>query len=507
MKINLKVAEVTGFKTHLLLVPVMNQKKKGPVLTAIDKATDGKMRELMELQGFKADKNHRFNMTGGGKLAAKRVLIMGMASEEKIPVSFQARSLASRINAAARAVGAEDLALVLPEMRGQKAQELIRWMVEGLLLGKYRYSLKTGEKNRKKELKRCTILIPANGKRKKPVIGKEIRKALAQAKGTSSSIMLTRDLVNTPSNRMTPEEFTKVARKVARKRGIKITVLGKTKIDEKGMRMFAAVSSGSGKKPRFVHMKYAPVSGKSMGRICLVGKGITFDSGGLSLKPPASQPDMKSDMAGAATVLGVMDAASSRSLKWEIHGIMPLCENMPDGKSYRPGDILESKLGKTVEITNTDAEGRLILADALAYAGDLNPDIIIDLATLTGACVVALGPYTAGLFSDDDELADALLEAGKSAGEDLWRLPITKSLRKQLNTPVADMKNTGTRWGGAITAALFLKEFVGDNRWAHIDIAGPAFLSEKHGFSPKGASGFGVLTLLEFLEKQSLFKT
>lgn len=502
MKITLKVSEVTSFQTHLLVIPMLEQKKKDPVVAAIDKAVEGNLRKLMELQGFKAQKGHSLSMTGGQSLAAKRVLLMGVALDESASAPFVIRSLGAKISAAALGLGSGNMAVVLPTVHGEAAEDIVHWMAEGLVLGQYRYSLKSAENERKRKLKSCTLLLASNGKRKAPVITGGIRKTLSQAKEISSSVMLARDLVNAPSNRMTPDAFATEARKVARRRGIKITVLGKKMIEQKGMGMLAAVSSGSGKSPRFVHMKYSPASCKATGRICLVGKGITFDSGGLSLKPPASQPDMKSDMAGAATVLGVMDAAASSGVKWEIHGILPLCENMPDGGAYRPGDILESKLGKTVEITNTDAEGRLILADALAYAGDLKPDMIIDLATLTGACVVALGPITAGLFSDDEELASALLKASKRAGEDFWRLPMTKALRKQLDTPVADMKNTGTRWGGAITAALFLKEFAGKHRWAHLDIAGPAFLSEKYGFSPKGASGFGVLTLLEFLRMQ-----
>ena len=504
MKITLKVAEVTSFQTQFLAM-VSTGHGKDPVLEAVDKASGGALKDLMKLQGFSAQKGHKLDITATPKLKPKRVLLVGMTSDKNTSVSFRLRSLAYHICAAAKSAKARDMAVVVPKIQRMELRDIVRLLAEGLALGEYTYSLKTKEKEEKKILRKCTLIIAANGSRMPPSITKELRDALHLAEVTSSSVMLTRDLVNTPSNIMTPETFAKQARKVARSKGVKIKVLGRKKIDQEGMRMLMAVGAGSIHEPHFIHMNYTPKT-KTAGRICLVGKGITFDSGGLSLKPPASQPDMKSDMAGAATVLGVMDAASTIGVPWEIDGIMPLCENMPDGSSYRPGDILESRSGKTVEITNTDAEGRLILADALDYASELRPDLIIDLATLTGACVVALGPYTAGMFSNNEPLARALVKAGEKAGEDLWRLPLIKALRKQLDSPVADMKNTGTRWGGAITAALFLKEFVGEHIWAHLDIAGPAFLNEKYGFSPKGASGFGVLTLLEFLRITHSFK-
>jgi leucyl aminopeptidase len=233
----------------------------------------------------------------------------------------------------------------------------------------------------------------------------------------------------------------------------------------------------------------------------MVGKGITFDSGGLSLKPPASQPDMKSDMAGAATVLGTLQAAYACQVPWNVHGVIPTCENMPDGQACRPGDVFGSLDGKTVEIKNTDAEGRLILADGLAFARSLQPDIIVDFATLTGACAVALGNYTAGVFANDETWADRFLSAAQEAGEDMWRLPLNKRLRSELDSNVADLANLGSRWGGAITAALFLQEFVGDFPWIHVDIAGPAFQEKVSGFHPKGGTGYGVLTMLELLKQ------
>ena len=234
--------------------------------------------------------------------------------------------------------------------------------------------------------------------------------------------------------------------------------------------------------------------------VSLVGKAITFDSGGLSLKSAENMADMKSDMAGSAAVLGALQVASELALPFPVLGYLGAAENMPSGAAYRPGDILVSRLGKTVEVTNTDAEGRLVLGDVLAYAGEQNPAALIDLATLTGACVVALGHWVAGLFSNSDGLASELLAAAARAGESFWRLPLVDLQRETLRSEVADMKNHGDRWGGAISAAVFLREFVGDVPWAHLDIAGPALAPRERGYQGKGATGIGVRTLAAFLD-------
>jgi leucyl aminopeptidase len=236
--------------------------------------------------------------------------------------------------------------------------------------------------------------------------------------------------------------------------------------------------------------------------VALVGKGITFDSGGLSLKTAKGQTDMKSDMAGAAVVLGAIKSAALSRLPYAIHGLIPAAENMPGGSAIRPGDVFASRNGKTVEVINTDAEGRLVLADALSYAVDLEPDVIIDFATLTGACAVALGNLRAGLFGTDEGWVDRYTLAANRAGELIWRLPLALELADALKSQVADLKNVGGSWGGSIVAALFLKEFVGSVAWLHLDIAGPAFLEKAHGFLPRGATGFGVLTLMELLGTQ-----
>ena len=264
------------------------------------------------------------------------------------------------------------------------------------------------------------------------------------------------------------------------------------------MGMFLAVGRGSDQEPRFIHMIYKPAK-KPKKRICFIGKGITFDSGGYSLKPSQAMEDMKVDMSGAAAVISAMDAIATLGSEHEIHVVAACCENLVSGRAYKLGDVLVSMDGTTVEINNTDAEGRLTLGDAITYArAKIQPDELFDFATLTGACMVALGPYTAGVMSDHEGLVKGWLAVAERTGEDMWRLPLNPRLREQLKSQVADMRNTGDRFGGAITAGLFLKTFAKDTPWVHVDIAGPASLSTTRPSQPKGGTGFAVSTIVEY---------
>lgn len=320
------------------------------------------------------------------------------------------------------------------------------------------------------------------------------------AKLYADSTNFTRDLVNTPPNIATPEYLAKTAEEISKKNGYEIKVFGKKDIERLGMNAFLAVNWGSEKEPYFVHMKYSPENPK--GRIILVGKALTFDSGGLSLKTSEGMMTMKIDKSGACAVLGVFKNLKELGSDYEVHGIFAATENMPDGKAVRPGDIVKSYSGKTIEILNTDAEGRLTLADALAYACEFEPDYLIDMATLTGAAVVALGEFTAALFSNDNFLASGIIKSSHFAAERFWRMPLEDPfIYEKLKTYDADMKNTSLdRWGGAIYAALFLKEFVKDGiKWAHIDLAGPVFNTKRWAYNSVGATGFGVRTMLRFI--------
>jgi leucyl aminopeptidase len=319
-----------------------------------------------------------------------------------------------------------------------------------------------------------------------------------ESKQLVGAIRTARDWVNEPAAQLTPEVFSERATQWWQGSKVESLVLNRAGLEKERMEMVIGVGKGSEAAPCLVHAWFKPDSPKR--KIALVGKGVTFDSGGYSLKPSDSMKDMKGDMAGAALVLSAIRLVAEANLPLEVHVIAPCAENMVSGGAYRLGDVLRSRAGKTVEITNTDAEGRLLLADALSYACDIKPDLVIDFATLTGACVVALGPFIAGVMGTDQEAISAWLAAGKQAGEDMWQLPLPEALKDQLKSEVADLKNAGDRWGGALTAGLFLKEFVGETPWFHVDIAGPAYADKESGEYSKGGTGFGIPTLFEFLK-------
>lgn len=310
------------------------------------------------------------------------------------------------------------------------------------------------------------------------------------------AMKFTRDLANTPAQIATPTKLSEIAKELE---GIETKVFDKEEIARMGMGAYLAVGQGSVQPPKFIHMKYTGKNVKK--KIALIGKGICFDSGGLDIKPAASMLTMKDDMSGAACILGVMRALAKLKPDMEVHGIIAACENMPSGSSYKPGDILTAKNGKTIEIDNTDAEGRLTLADALCYACELGVDEVIDIATLTGACMVALGTVASGIMGNDEEMINRVIETAKESGETFWQLPMFKEYFDSLRSDIADMKNTGSRNGGASAAGLFLQQFVKDTKWCHIDIAGTAYIEKPQKEFIAGATGAGVRTLLNYVTK------
>ena len=323
----------------------------------------------------------------------------------------------------------------------------------------------------------------------------------ARVTAVCTGTCLAREWVSLPPNHKRPDAFEKMISGAARDKGLSVTVLTETEMEEMGFGALLAVAAGSTAGARLVVLDHAPKGYRKT--VVLVGKGVTFDSGGINLKPAGGLENMKSDMSGAAAVAATLVTIAGEHPETRIVGVLPLVENMPSGQATRPGDVVRTYSGKTVEIGNTDAEGRLILADAISYAIDTyRPDVIIDLATLTGACVMALGEKIAGLFTEDDDLADGLLAAGLHTHERCWRLPLPDDYRDLLKSDIADISNmSSSRWGGAITAALFLREFAGEHRWAHIDIAGPAFVKKKTAYCPAGGSGFGVRLLCRYLRE------
>jgi leucyl aminopeptidase len=318
------------------------------------------------------------------------------------------------------------------------------------------------------------------------------------AEQAATGVFLARDLVNEPPSLATASFLGAQAERFCRGRGLSVEVWGKRKIAAMKLNGLLAVNRGSQEEPKFIVIRYKP-AGRPRKRIALVGKGITFDSGGLSLKPSKSMETMKLDMAGGAAIIATMSRLPHLAPNIEVTAYVPATDNLPGANAQKPGDIIRYLNGKTIEVLNTDAEGRLILADALALAARQRPDYMINLATLTGACMVALGSRVAGLFSNNQELADRLLLCAAGAGEKLWRLPLVREYREMIKSSVADMKNIGGAHGGAIIAALILQEFVADVPWAHLDIAGPAFAESDQPICPKGGTGFGVPTLLKFI--------
>ena len=349
----------------------------------------------------------------------------------------------------------------------------------------------------KKEEKR----LPINATLITSLDNKQAKQIETEARAVADGVRTVRDLGNGPGNLITPTRLAQRAEEVAKDVGVKCTVYDKKAIEKMKMGGLLAVNRGSHEEPRFVVLEYAPRKAKQ--HVALVGKGITFDSGGISIKPAERMEEMKFDMCGAAAVIGTIEAAAKLAVPVKITGIFASTENLPGGGAYKPGDIITMMSGKTVEIVNTDAEGRMILGDALHYASNLKPDHLIDYATLTGACVVALGGEATGLFSNNDELARKLIECGERVGDRLWRLPEWDDYKELIRSEWADVKNSGGRWGGATTAALFLKEFVDCPSWAHLDIAGTAYAEQENPREPRGATGAGVRVTIEFLESLS----
>jgi leucyl aminopeptidase len=329
--------------------------------------------------------------------------------------------------------------------------------------------------------------------------GAKVQAALDRGAAIARAVAWARDLVNEPAGTLTPSALADQARQAAEVGGLTIDVLDEVAIENEGLGGLMGVAQGSEQPPRLIKLSYEP-EGRARGTVVLVGKGITFDSGGLSLKTADGMETMKTDMSGAAAVIAAMSVLRAVGVKVNVIAIVPTTENMPGGSAIKPGDVLKIRNGKTVEVLNTDAEGRLILADGLSLAVEESPDAVIDLATLTGACVVALGLKVAGLMGNDDGWVDQVRQGAQRAGEAAWPLPLPPEYRKDLDSEIADLKNiTGGRYGGALTAGLFLSEFVGDVPWAHLDIAGPARAPSDDGYVAKGGTGFGVRTLVEVL--------
>jgi len=459
-----------------------------PTLVALDKALGGALLDHVKAVEFEAKLDQVVDLPTLGRLKAKKLVLLGLGKAADLDSARLRASLAGCVRASSGST-TRVLHLVLPE-----AEIDLRSVGEAVALGAYRFTKYfTGDRKPKAELSKVAVHL-ARG-----TASAADKRHLDLGVAIADAVAIARDAVNEPPNVLTPEALAEVARGIARKHKLKLKVLDKKGILAAGMNLHYAVGQGSENEPRFIHLSYVPK--KKHKKIVFVGKGITFDSGGLCIKPAAGMGEMKSDMGGAAAVLGAIAAVATVKPDVEVHAIVAAAENMPDGSAYRPADVFTSLDGKTIEIINTDAEGRLVLADALTYATRLKPDIIIDAATLTGAALVALGKTCSAFYSTDDEIARALERAARTAGEQFWRMPLLEELGEQLKSDIADLKHTADRWGGSISAALFLREFVGKFPWIHCDVAGPVLADRAKGMYPKGGTGHPVLTFLSFVEQ------
>ena len=487
MEFILSSTNLLKLKSGVLILGVFKGQKYSSGLKKVNDALGNSLRNVAKEEGFEGDLGQAVMLSRTfGKIGSQRVLMVGMGNKSE----FSASTL--------RKIGA----LVSKKVKGLseaiafsselcKGQGYISALTEGLILGAYKFNKYKTNDAKTSEVQKVTF---ASSQIKQSTLKEETDIAQIIAESTN----LARDLVNEPPVYLTPSKLAEVASKVAEEGGLKCEIFDHSEIEKRGMNGLMAVSSGSEEPPRFIHLTYEPPK-KSRRSIAIVGKGITFDSGGLCLKPPTSMLTMKMDMGGSAVVIAAMKAISMLKPSVKVHGLVAASENMTGAKAYKPDDVINAYNGKTIEVINTDAEGRIVLSDALSYAVELKVNEIVDLATLTGACMVGLGSYTAGVMGNDQKLIDKIRSASDDVGEKTWQLPMDDELRAEIKSNVADIKNVGSRMGGAITAAMFLENFVSDTPWAHIDIAGPAYMEKETNWSPQGGTGFGVRTIIKYI--------
>ena len=498
MKISYSEADVLKGKGDALVLPLFCDFAENAAFLTLNEALGGALLARTKKASFKGRDSDSLRLGPLVGFPYDELLLLGLG-ERGAQSGEKLWSLGVRVVAGLRTTACKNAALWLALGDCEKPEQGLAALAQGLFLGEYRfdrYQSKARE-NAETDLSSLTLYtamaLPAA----------RAKAALKRGEILAEGVAIARDLANEPPNVLTPAELARRVTTCGRAAGFTVKVEDEKQIKARKMGLFLAVAQGSSEKPRLITMVYTPSGAKAQTPpTVIVGKGLTFDSGGLCIKDGNGMEHMKADMAGAAAVVGAMVAIAKLKGKTPVVAIVAACENMPDGAAYKVGDILTGANGKTVEMLNSDAEGRLTLGDALVYAESFGPSRIVDLATLTGACVVALGEDQAGLFCTDDALAGELVDSFRAGGDELWRMPLNPRMKRLIKSDVADMKNIGGRWGGAITAALFLKEFVEKTPWAHLDIAGPSWLSAPLGPHPKGASGFGVAGLVEWLAPQ-----
>lgn len=491
MEIKVVNAEMKEQICDVLIVGIWEKTEELIGITAdIDQTLGGLISEyIIKKDKFEGKFGHTYLLQTYGKIPANKVLVVGLGNREKLTMN-KLRELSAKIVKKAESIKAKKICIDLGKLDFDTIHSG-QAVAEGALIADYCFDKYITEKN-KDRIEEFVLVEKDNQRYSRLNEGAEKGIKIAKA------MNFARDLANEPAQYATPSKLAEIAKKIE---GVKTKIYDKDEIEKLEMGAFLAVAKGSCEFPKFIHIKYTPPGHiQPKKKIALIGKGITFDSGGLDIKPPSSMLTMKDDMSGSACVISVMNAIKELNPSVEVHAIVAACENMPGCAAYKPGDILTAKNKKTIEVDNTDAEGRLTLADALCFACELGVDEVIDIATLTGACVVALGTQAAGIMGNNQGLIDNIIKIGEESGERFWQLPMYEEYFEGLKSDIADMKNTGARGGGASSAAIFLQKFVKEEiKWAHLDIAGVAFFEKPQKELGKGATGVGVRTLLNYI--------
>lgn len=493
MKISVKSQDLAAAQTDIVAVTFVDGKiQKNSPLDKINKALSGDIEKILAKEKFKGTPAQSKLLHTGGRLNATYVLILGLGEKKNFNLDT-IRKCGAAIQGVAKQVHAETVAAEIPAygFKGVGADDVAQALAEGVLLAGY--SFDRYKKNpEKSELKELALHVAKAG------FAGRAQKGVAEAELLAEAVNLARDMINTPSNDMTPEALAKTAQGL---KGIRTKIHNLAQIEKLKMGSFLSVGHGSLKNPPyFIEMHYTPKA-KPKKKVALIGKGVTFDTGGYSIKPAKSMETMKDDMSGGAAVIALMSILPRLAPSVAVSGYVAATENMVDGHAQKPGDICQAMDGTTIEVLNTDAEGRLTLADAILYAKKAEPDYMIDMATLTGACLVSLGLLYSGLMGNDEDLQNKILQASKFTGENMWRLPLPEEYREDLKSPVADLKNIGGAYGGTLTAGLFLDHFAKGVKWAHLDIAGPAWTDKPLPYTPRGGTGVMVRTMARFLKQ------
>lgn len=495
MKIRAKQGRLGREPADLALIGFFEREKTlGSVSRELSPALAGQARAILQSKEFEGKHLQLSVIRSGTRAPLSRVMLVGLGKRRDCSLE-RIRQAAGRAVRQARDLGCARLSAVLfaGDQEGTATADWAQAMAEGAVLGLYRFHrYKTEGKESKKSVKQLVLLDPSRER------VREIQEGVHRGQVLAEATILARDLGNSPANDATPTRIAEIAQEMARENGLKCEVLGRRRMESLGMGAILGVSRGSQEPPQFIILNYQGAE-KKIRPVALIGKTVTFDSGGISLKPSTNMDQMKMDMMGGAAVLGALKAVAQLKLPVNVVGFLPATENMPSGTAVKPGDVIRTLSGKTVEVANTDAEGRLILADALSFAARYQPAAMVDLATLTGACTVALGHHAIGLLGNHNQLLDAVKESGTATGERVWELPLWEEYYDQIKSDIADIRNIGRSGAGTITAAAFLSKFVDGCPWAHLDIASTAWTDENRPYAPKGATGIGVRLLVRLL--------